>query len=87
MIDAHLHLWDPDRLDYDWLRHVPSIAGRQGPQDWAAQRTGVRQAVFVQADCAPDQALDEVDWVASQAIPTWKSSASSPSRRSSWARR
>lgn len=64
MIDAHLHLWDPARLDYDWLRHAPSIAGRQGPENWARLDLGVRQAVFVQADCAPGQALDEVDWVA-----------------------
>lgn len=69
MIDAHLHLWDPARLDYDWLRHVPAIAGRQGPEHWAALRSGVRRAVFVQADCAPDQALAEVDWVASQSGP------------------
>jgi L-fuconolactonase len=69
MIDAHLHLWDPDRLDYDWLRQVPGIAGRQGPENWAALGTGVRRAVFVQADCAPAQALDEVDWIASLAHP------------------
>lgn len=69
MIDAHLHLWDPERLDYDWLRHVPTIAGRHGPDAWAAQATGVRQAVFVQADCAPEQALDEVDWVAGLSHP------------------
>lgn len=65
MIDAHLHLWDPERLDYDWLQYVPTIAGLHGPEAWAMQATGVRQAVFVQADCAPEQALDEVDWVAS----------------------
>ncbi|CAN5429452.1 amidohydrolase family protein [soil metagenome] len=69
MIDSHLHLWDPDRLDYDWLHHVPPIAGRHGPQEWAALRSDIRQAVFVQADCAPEQALDEVDWVASLAHP------------------
>lgn len=69
MIDAHLHLWDPERLDYDWLRYVPTIAGRQDPEAWAAQRTGVRRAVFVQADCAPEQALAEVDWVAGLSHP------------------
>jgi len=69
MIDAHLHLWDPAKLDYDWLRFVPTIAGRQGPEQCSAQGTGVRRAVFVQADCAPDQALAEVDWVAEQAHP------------------
>lgn len=69
MIDAHLHLWDPRRLDYDWLQYVPSIAGPHGPEAWVTQGTGVRKAVFVQADCAPDQALDEVDWVASLSRP------------------
>jgi len=69
MIDAHLHLWDPARLDYDWLRFVPTIAGRHGPETWAAQRTGVRRAVFVQADCAPEQAMAEVDWIASLSHP------------------
>jgi L-fuconolactonase len=69
MIDAHLHLWDPARLDYDWLRHVPSIAGRQSPEEWARLASGVRKAVFVQADCAPAQALDEVDWVSGLAHP------------------
>lgn len=69
MIDAHLHLWDPIQLDYDWLRHVPTIAGRQDPEAWAALETGVRRAVFVQADCAPDQTLAEVDWVASLSHP------------------
>lgn len=64
MIDAHLHLWDPSRLDYDWLRYVPDIAGRHGPEDWKAEATGVSRAVFVQTDCAPEQALEEADWVA-----------------------
>lgn len=64
MIDAHLHLWDPTRLDYDWLRYVPDIAGRHTAEDWAAETTGISRAVFVQADCAPEQALAEADWVA-----------------------
>jgi len=69
MIDAHLHLWDPDRLDYDWLTHAPTIASRHGPEQWAALKTGPGRAVFVQADCAPEQALAEVDWVAGLSHP------------------
>lgn len=65
MIDAHLHLWDPSKLDYDWLRYVPDIEGRHTPEDWAAEATGVTRAVFVQADCAPQQAIEEASWVAS----------------------
>lgn len=63
MIDAHLHLWDPTHLDYDWLHHVPTISGPYRPDDWALEATGIREAIFVQADCAPDQALREADWV------------------------
>lgn len=69
MIDAHLHLWDPGRLRYDWLSHVPPIAGRQGPEEWTRQKTGVTRAVFVQSDCEAVQALDEVDWIAGLAHP------------------
>ena len=63
MIDAHLHLWDPKILTYDWLKHVPAIAGAHTPDDWARVDTGVARAVFVQSDCAPAQALAEADWV------------------------
>jgi len=63
MIDAHLHLWDPTVLTYDWLKHVPAIAGAHTPDDWARVDTGVARAVFVQSDCAPAQALAEADWV------------------------
>ena len=63
MIDAHLHLWDPGRLDYDWLSHVPTIAGRHGVEEWARLNATVEQVVFVQADCRPDQALAEADWI------------------------
>lgn len=63
MIDSHLHLWDSGQLDYDWLHHVPAIAGRHGPEDFVRLDRRPSQAVFVQADCAPTQALAEVDWV------------------------
>lgn len=70
MIDAHLHFWDPARLTYDWLRHVPAIAGRQGPEQWVQVNDGARKAVFVQADCAPEQAVRETDWVCGLRHPT-----------------
>lgn len=63
MIDAHLHLWDPKVLKYDWLKHVPTIADAHTAEDWARADTGVDRAIFVQSDCAPDQAMAEADWV------------------------
>jgi L-fuconolactonase len=69
MIDAHLHFWNPDRLSYDWLHYVPPISGRMGPDEFADANVKLEGAIFVQADCDPAQALDEVDWVNSLDFP------------------
>lgn len=66
ILDAHLHLWDPDRLEYGWL--AGDLARRHGPEDLAVAEGGDPvERVFVQADCRPDQARDEVRWVQSVA--------------------
>lgn len=71
IIDAHLHVWDTDRLDYAWLREVPRIDRPMGFAELAAERKPSPQHVdgfvFVQADCRPDQAIAEVEWVTSVA--------------------
>ncbi|WP_223622628.1 amidohydrolase [Microbacterium sp. EST19A] len=64
VIDSHLHLWDPDLLDYTWL---------EGPYDARFAETEVERdrlvgvteekAVFVQAETVEDRFLDEVRWV------------------------
>lgn len=66
VLDSHLHLWDPSRLDYPWLEgpllarlSVDELQAVAGPAD------ADRGFVFVQADCREDQYLEEVDWVAS----------------------
>ncbi|MFD5214462.1 amidohydrolase family protein [Microbacterium sp. NPDC058345] len=71
VLDAHLHLWDPDLLTYPWL---------EGALDWTFAETelieeqisGVHEeaAIFVQADPIEDQAIDEVRWVDSIALAT-----------------
>lgn len=70
VLDSHLHLWDPARLTYGWLEG-PLLARFAADEVTAARRTeGEYAAVFVQADCAPEQFLDEVEWVASIAEST-----------------
>ncbi|ESQ88307.1 hypothetical protein ABAC460_16740 [Asticcacaulis sp. AC460] len=64
MIDAHTHFWDPARLSYDWLKHVPEIAHAHLPEHFAYAGS----VIFVQSDCRPDQALQEVDWIRQFAI-------------------
>ncbi|UWF77349.1 MULTISPECIES: amidohydrolase family protein [Microbacterium] len=65
VLDSHLHLWDPGRLDYDWLDGA--LDGRFAADELAAARlgdAGAEAAVFVQAECVEGQHLDEARWVA-----------------------
>lgn len=71
IVDSHLHFWDPEVLRYAWLEGFPSIRRRFGPEEWTAASSGLEigQFIFVQADCAHDQGLAEVEWVVSLADP------------------
>lgn len=63
-IDSHLHLWDPEILEYSWL---------EGPYDFRFAQTELEhdrlasiadeKAVFVQAETVEHRFLDEVRWV------------------------
>ncbi|MFT4219669.1 MAG: amidohydrolase family protein [Microbacterium sp.] len=70
VLDSHLHLIDPAVLSYDWLDD--RLRRRFGPEELArataAAPTAERRAfVAVQAECAPEQSLAEVDWLVSVA--------------------
>jgi L-fuconolactonase len=69
LIDSHVHFWDPGRLRYAWLDDLPTLNRPflpnhvpQSGSDWK-----LSAMVFVQADCAAEQGVSEVDWVASLA--------------------
>ena len=67
VVDGHLHLWDPTVLSYDWLEGP--LLRRFGPDELDAAMHDAPDAdrafVFVQAECAPEQSIAEVDWVES----------------------
>jgi len=69
VLDTHLHLWDPAVLDYAWLEG-PLAAAFAAIEINEEQLAGVDEeaAIFVQADPAVDQYLDEVRWVDSIAL-------------------
>jgi L-fuconolactonase len=70
ILDAHLHLWDPAVLDYGWLSG--DLDRAFGPRELERALAGMsddRAFIFMQADAHPDQALAEVDWVASLPLP------------------
>ena len=69
ILDAHLHLWDPGLRRYQWLDGLPALRRRFGPEDVDARPYELAGAIFVQADCRDEEALDEVRWVRDVARP------------------
>lgn len=61
VVDAHLHLWDPELFDYDWLEGP--LAARFGPGERRRAGVAVEGSVFVQAECVPESYESEVRWV------------------------
>lgn len=71
IVDSHIHFWDPDNLQYDWLAEVPVINKAFTPAELLAQAAAVKleKIVFVQCDCIPEQSIREVEWVSALAHP------------------
>ena len=67
LIDAHIHFWDPGLRRHDWLKAVPELDRPLRPEDIDFGDRIPDGFVFVEADCAPAEALDEVRWVSSLA--------------------
>jgi L-fuconolactonase len=67
LIDSHVHVWDPARLEYPWLANVPALGGPHGLADLDPDARGLAGLVVVEAGCSPQQALAEVAWVESLA--------------------
>jgi L-fuconolactonase len=68
VLDSHLHLWDPSRLEYPWL--AGALLSRFAAEEIevaVGEADDEREFVFVQADCVEGQYLDEIEWVASLA--------------------
>lgn len=71
VLDSHLHLWDPSRLDYEWLEGP--LARRYSSEELSHADIGddgASAAVFIQAESVSAQFLDEVRWVAENAQET-----------------
>lgn len=65
LIDAHLHLWDPRRFNYPWLREFPRLHRPYLLEDYLDSDNDftIQGMVFVQCECDPLQARLETDWV------------------------
>ena len=80
VLDAHVHLWDTERLRYPWLDEVP-LPRRVDAAALTAAADPVAEFVLVQADCAAEQALAEIAWLSEQAALLRASAASSGTPR------
>lgn len=65
IIDTHMHLWDPNNLDYSWLTDAPILNKAYVLDEYKKATDGIsiEKMVFVQCECNPTQSEDEADWV------------------------
>ncbi|MEY9841160.1 amidohydrolase [Streptacidiphilus sp. EB103A] len=62
VLDSHVHLWDPKRLDYPWL--PGTVLNRSfTPQDLETQLPSSAEVIVVEAGRVPQQAAAEIDWI------------------------
>ena len=61
IIDSHVHLWDPDKVEIPWLSNVPKINVKRDLDDYAEATSGldVQGLVYLQVEVAPPYALIE----------------------------
>ena len=65
IVDAHVHLCDPQRLSYGWMKNAPSLDRLVLPEHLtkAAAPFEIDRFVFVEVDVDNPQHLAEADWV------------------------
>jgi len=65
IVDAHVHLYDPARIDYPWMANVPLLREPHLPERFRAASAPVEVSdmVFVEVDAAPGRHLDEVAFI------------------------
>lgn len=69
IVDAHVHLYDTELLDYPWLAAVPKIARTHTLADLDRERGAVEidKVVFAEVAVAPGRHVEEARWVQSLA--------------------
>jgi L-fuconolactonase len=50
IVDAHVHFWNPAKLNYPWLASVPSLNRTFLPEDYSAatNKANVGKMIFVE---------------------------------------
>lgn len=63
LVDAHIHVWDVKARHHDWLQNEPALNRTFTPAAPELGAAGVTAAIFVEASCRENEALDEAIWV------------------------
>jgi L-fuconolactonase len=69
IVDAHLHLWDPERFRMRWLDGDPTLERPFGLPEYAEYTAGlpITAMVYLQVDVDPAYGLLEARWAAERA--------------------
>ena len=69
IVDAHVHLWNPDEIRLEWLDNNELLNQRYDLPEYNAHTAGVEIAAFVyaQVEAVPAYGLLEAQWVAKRA--------------------
>jgi len=65
IVDAHVHFWNPAKLNYPWLAIVPALSRAFLPEDYSAatKTANIGKMIFVECGCAASQSVDEANWI------------------------
>jgi L-fuconolactonase len=65
IVDAHVHLYDPNAIRFDWMTSVPKLNRPHLVTDYDEMTAGagIEAMIFVEVDAAQGEHLKEAEWV------------------------
>src|SRR5579859_5874783 len=66
VVDAHVHLWNPDQFSMPWLANAPPLQRAYGLHDYREQTQDlpIMAMVYIEVGVQPQEALREARYVA-----------------------